>query len=39
VVHWISLVPVNLDPSHPDGGLITTIRPVHDDPGRPRKAD
>ncbi len=39
IVHWISLVPVNLDPSHPDGGLITTIRPVHDDPGRPGKAD
>ncbi len=37
VVHWISLVPVNLDPSRPDGGLVATIRTVHDDPGSPRQ--
>jgi hypothetical protein len=32
VVHWIPPIPVNLDPSRPDGGLVTTVRPVRQDP-------
>jgi hypothetical protein len=39
VVHWISLIQVNLDPYRPDGGLVTTIRPVPQDPEQPPKAD
>jgi hypothetical protein len=32
VVQWIPPIPVNFDPSRPDGGLVTTIRPVRQDP-------
>jgi hypothetical protein len=31
IVHWIAPIPVNFDPSRPDGGLVTTIRPVQQD--------